>query len=319
MGDPRWLPHPVVIMGRAVTGAERFLRGRFRDEAERTGGILLVVAVVLPAGACAFLINKILLSFSNRFLMLLGTALFIYLVSTTLALRGLIGSARLVIGAVKHGELAQARQNLAMIVGRDTDSLGEEAVLKATIETVAENLSDGFVAPLFYLVIGGLPLAMAYKAINTLDSMVGYKNPLYIRFGWAAARMDDIANYIPARITGVFITAGALVYFLLRTSDARFSRALTAARDAFTMMLRDGRNHTSPNSGVSEAAMAGALGLRLGGPATYGGSIVVKPYIGDGVSQDHRAAARAAVAIAAVASSLTAAFAVVILVCGRLL
>ncbi len=192
-------------------------------------------------------------------------------------------------------------------------------MLRATIETVAENLSDGFVAPLFYLVLGGLPMAMMYKAINTLDSMVGYKNPRYIRFGWAAARLDDIANYIPARITGLSITAGALFYFLFRPSDARFTRALAAARDAFAVMFRDGRKHTSPNSGVSEAAMAGALGVRLGGPATYGGSIVVKPYIGDGGCRDHRAAADAAVAIAAAASSLTVAFAAVILMWGRFL
>ena len=204
-----------------------------------------------------------------------------------------------------------------MIVGRDTDDLGEEAVLRACIETVAENLSDGFVAPLFYLAIGGLPLAIGYKAVNTLDSMVGYKNQRYLKFGWAAARLDDIANYIPARITGFSIAAGALVYFLiLPPSKARFSHATTAARKALAMMLRDGRNHTSPNSGVPEAAMAGALGVRLGGPATYEGSMVVKPYIGDTVSEDLASAADAAGPIAAAASVLAVFCAALVLVCG---
>ena len=192
-------------------------------------------------------------------------------------------------------------------------------MLRATIETVAENLSDGFVAPLFYLMLGGLPLAMVYKAVNTLDSMVGYKNPRYIRFGWASARLDDLANYVPARITGLSITAAALVYFLFRASDDRLRRAWIRARNAFRVMIRDGRNHTSPNSGVSEAAMAGALGVRLGGPSTYGGSVVVKPYIGEDLSCDQRAAAEAAVRIAEVASSLTVAFALVVLICGRIL
>jgi adenosylcobinamide-phosphate synthase len=318
LGDPRWLPHPVIIIGRGITGLERFLRGRFSVERERTAGVLLVIAIVLPTGILAFAATRLLLSFSNPFLTLLGTAVFIYLVSTTLALRGLVDSARLVIRAVESGELVNARQKLSMIVGRDTDTLGEEAVLRATIETVAENLSDGFVAPLFYLVLGGLPLAMAYKAINTLDSMVGYKNRRYIRFGWAAARLDDVANYVPARITGFSIAAAALVYFFLRSPDSRLRRALARARDAFRVMVRDGRNHTSPNSGVSEAAMAGALRIRLGGPATYGGSVVIKPYIGDDLSRDHRAAAGEAVAIASVASSLAVALAVVILVFGRI-
>ncbi len=251
--------------------------------------------------------------------MVVGTALFVYLVSTTLALRELVHSARLVTLAIKRGEIVEARQNLAMIVGRDTDTLGEESVLRATIETVAENLSDGFVAPLFYLMVGGLPLAMAYKAINTLDSMVGYKNPQYIRFGWAAARLDDIVNYIPARIAGLFVSGGAFIYFCFRSSNAGIAHALFSARNAFTMMLRDGRNHSSPNSGVCEAAMAGALGVRLGGPSTYGGSIVVKPYIGDALFSDHRAAADAAIAIVAISSSLAVAFSVLILECGRLI
>ena len=199
-----------------------------------------------PPGALAFVIGWFLLSFSNRFLMVLGTALFVYLVSTTLALRELVHSARLVTLAIKPDDIAEARQNLAMIVGRDTDTLGEVSVLRATIETVAENLSDGFVAPLFYLMVGGLPLAMAYKAINTLDSMVGYKNPQYIRFGWAAARLDDIANYIPARIAGLPSPAAPLFTSCSALRMQVFPAPCFPARNAFAMMLRDGRNHKQP-------------------------------------------------------------------------
>ena len=166
---------------------------------------------------------------------------------------------------------------------------------------------------------GGCPWPWRTRRSTHSIPSSGYKNAQYIRFGWAAARLDDIANYIPARITGLSISVGTLAYFLLRPTGARLSHALTAARDAFKVMLRDGRNHTSPNSGVCEAAMAGALGVRLGGPATSGGSVVVKPYIGNAVCRDHRAAADAAVAIATISSSFTVAFAVAILTCGRLL
>lgn len=317
MGDPRWLPHPVQLMGKGVTAAERVLRDRFIGERERLGGILLVLSIVLPSAALAFALGRLLLSFTSRPLLVVGTILFIYLVSTTLALRGLVSASRLVIKALKKGDMVEARERLSMIVGRDTDALGEKTVLQATIETVAENLSDGFVAPLFYLAIGGLPLAMAYKAVNTLDSMVGYKNPPYLRFGWAAAKVDDVANYIPARITGVFIALAALPSLLVLSSASRCAAAWTAVRRSFAIMVRDGRKHTSPNSGVPEAAMAGALGVRLGGPSTYGGSVVVKPYIGDAVAEDYRACADCAIVIAVVASCLAVAAASAALLLGR--
>jgi len=297
IGDPRWLPHPVRIIGKGIEAMERLLRDRFNDEHEKAAGVLLVCAVVLPATFIAFVAGRLLLSFSGRPLSVIGALAFIYLVSTTLALRGLISSARHVIGAVREKSLSVARQRLAMIVGRDTDNLGEEAILRATIETLAENLSDGFVAPLLYLVVGGLPLAVAYKAVNTLDSMVGYKNPRYIRFGWAAARLDDAANYIPARITGLLLAAAA--FFCSFAGGASH-----AARRSFAVMRRDGKNHTSPNSGIPEAAMAGALGVRLGGPSVYGGVVVEKPFIGDGVAEDYLRSADCAVALAACAASL---------------
>ncbi len=301
IGDPRWLPHPVRIIGKGCEAMEGLLRGWFNGEHEKAAGVLLVCAVVLPATVIAFFAGRLLLSFSGRPLTVIGTLAFVYLASTTLALRGLIGAARQVIAAVRGKSLSVARQRLAMIVGRDTDNLGEEAILRATIETLAENLSDGFVAPLLYLVVGGLPLAIAYKAVNTLDSMVGYKNARYIRFGWAAARLDDAANYIPARITGLILVPAAFCCFFAGGA----SGACRAARRSFAVMRRDGKNHTSPNSGIPEAAMAGALGVRLGGPSTYGGVIMEKPFIGDGVAADSLRSAERAVALAACAASLT--------------
>ena len=168
-----------------------------------------------------------------------------------------------------------------MIVGRDTQHLSEEGVLRATVETVAENLSDGIIAPLFYLAVGGLPFAMTYKAVNTLDSMVGYKNDRYLLFGRASARLDDIANFIPARITGLLVV---IAVFLL-TLAGKAGRPAINARRALTVMLRDGRKHSSPNSGFPEAAVAGGLGVILGGPSTYGGIVIEKPYIGEGLGR----------------------------------
>jgi adenosylcobinamide-phosphate synthase len=233
----------------------------------------------------------------------------IYLTATTIALRELIASARLVIESVKDGALDASRKKLAMIVGRDTGNLTEDGVMRATVETLAENLSDGVIAPIFYLTLGGIPLAIAYKAINTLDSMVGYKNERYIRFGWAAARLDDIANFIPARITGMFIVIAAFLYSLFREP----ANSMSVARKALSVMRRDGRNHTSPNSGIPEAAMAGALGLRLGGPSTYRGVVVEKPYIGDEMGTNSIAASESAVALVSLASFLSVVTAAILL------
>ena len=234
--------------------------------------------------------------------------IYVFLVSTTLATRGLLSSALGVIRELGRGEIDISRDKLSMIVGRDTQNLKEAGILKATIETLSESASDGITAPLFYFVLGGLPLAMTYKAINTLDSMIGYRNEKYQNFGWTAARLDDIANYIPARITGALIVAAVYLInacrFLVswtaewlegaRNRAGRYLRSFLnwierrikgpdfeSAKNAYTIMIRDGRNHLSPNAGVPEAAIAGALGVRLGGPSTYGGVAVVKPYIGD--------------------------------------
>jgi len=303
IGDPRWLPHPVRIIGKAITHMENFLRSFFAGSGERAGGIILVLLIVLPSALVAFFVSELLRRPASGLLFVISNALLIYLIGTTIALRELVSSAKLVIDLVKAGMLDDARRQLSMIVGRDTADLSEDGMLRATIETLAENLSDGVIAPVFYLSIGGLPFAMAYKAINTLDSMVGYKNDRYIRFGWAAARLDDIANYIPARITGVFI---ALASFILL-------RSLHSGNGSLKIMFRDGKNHSSPNSGVPEAAMAGALGVRLGGPSMYGGVIVAKPYIGDIRNEDYLTAAGKTGNIVFTAAGLAVSVAVIIL------
>jgi adenosylcobinamide-phosphate synthase len=305
IGDPAWLPHPVRIMGKAISWTERLLRKIFRTPvAGKLAGTFLVMLIVLPAFFITGYIAQVCASGTAPYLLTLaGTALLVYLCATTLACRELLRAAQLVIGEVDKGDIAAARHSLSMIVGRDTASLSESEILKATMETLAENLSDGIVAPLIYLTLGGLPLAMAYKAINTLDSMVGYKNEQYRHFGWASARLDDAVNFIPARITGIIIVV----------VSAAVLRSFTAARWSWRIMRRDGSKHTSPNSGIPEAAMAGALGIRMGGPSTYGGMRVEKPCIGEMRADNHREAAAGALRIVQAASLLALAVSAAIL------
>ena len=315
IGDPRWLPHPVRIIGSAISRAERMLRGRLSTPSrEKAGGVALVLLIVVPAFVVSFLLCEAAGRLSGTVPRLLALAALVYLTSTTIAVRELAGSARLVTESVRRKDLAEARQRLGMIVGRDTHSLSEKDVLRATMETLAENLSDGVIAPVFYLAAGGLPLAIVYKAVNTLDSMVGYKNARYLHFGRAAARLDDLANYIPARLTGMLIVAASSVVALFKDMHGLFT---VVCRSSLFTMLRDGRNHTSPNSGIPEAAMAGALGVRMGGPSTYGGVLVEKPRIGDSrIAEDtagYLTAAGHAIIIVRVASLLGAALAALFL------
>jgi len=262
LGDPRWLPHPVVGIGRMIAALERLLRRLVRNE--RLGGVLLLVSVV---GATCLLTFFLLQGAYgvNRYL---GACVAAVMSWTCLAARSLHLESKLVADRLAAGDLQGAREYLSRIVGRDTDNLDEAGIWRALVETVAENASDGVIAPLCYLMIGGPALGLAYKAVNTLDSMVGYKNERYLRFGWASARFDDLANWLPARITGVLMTAAAPLTGL-------------SGRNALRIMLRDGRNHSSPNSGIPEAAAAGALGVRLGGASRYFGTLVEKPTIGD--------------------------------------
>jgi adenosylcobinamide-phosphate synthase len=286
IGDPQWLPHPVRVMGWGIEKVENFLKRKIQsteqraqstETREKLAGVLLVTIIVGLTYWIFYFINILLISHFSFLISYLSLLLLVYLTSTIFATSELIKSAQKVIAALKADHIDNARKNLTFIVGRDTAQLNRKDILKATIETLAENTSDGIIAPLFYFVIGGLPLAMTYKAVNTLDSMVGYKNERYRNFGWAAAKLDDIANYMPARITGVLIVISTFLITILKNPVHASRITLHALR----IMLRDGRNHLSPNSGIPEAAMAGALRVRLGGPSFYEGILVEKPYIGE--------------------------------------
>ena len=199
----------------------------------------------------------------------LAALLSVYLVFSFLALRSLDDHARRTAQALIRGDLESARSLLSRIVGRDCASLDQQGVMRALIETVSENLSDGLTAPLFWLAVGGVPAMTAYKCVNTLDSMIGYRNPRYLHFGKAAARLDDAANLLPARLTAMILLLAAAVLPGL------------SSRKGWRILLRDRRRHSSPNAGFPEAAAAGALGVRLGGPSFYAGKRVEKPWIGD--------------------------------------
>lgn len=247
MGDPRWLTHPVVLMGKGIERLEAALR--------RTGlplrlaGVLL--ALILPGSA--WLITWGLIRLGGAIHPWLGVALHVWLFSTTLAPRSLADHAVAIYRPLVAGDLAEARKRLSWVVGRDTGRLDEPEIVRGAVETVAESTSDGVIAPLFWGLVGGAPLAMAYKAVNTLDSMVGHKDERYLHFGWASARLDDLANLIPARLSAVLLAAAAGSARALRTA------------------WRDAGRHPSPNSGWPEAAMAGALGVQLGGVNYYDG------------------------------------------------
>lgn len=268
LGDPRWLPHPVVAMGNAITWVEPRLRSLFAHTSAGARRAGMVLAVGLPV--CAGVMTWIVLALAGLVHPVLRFAAETWLCYQLLATGELRRQSMAVLGALEERGLPAARERLRMIVGRDVDALDEAGVIRAAVETVAENASDGVVAPLLYLLVGGAPLGMAYKAVNTLDSMVGYKNERYIDFGRASARLDDMVNFIPARITGVALVAASCV-------------ADCDMRGALRIWRRDHACHASPNAGQTEAAMAGALGVRLAGPASYFGHKVEKPFIGDDV------------------------------------
>src|SRR3989441_12157872 len=256
LGDPRWLPHPIRGIGLLISTLERLLR---KLPYEKLGGCVLVCAVLF-----------ITVTIVTASLLLGGLLVAAYWIFTCLAVRSLDRESNHVIEALRLGNLERARMLVGQLVGRDTKHLSESDVIRAVFETVAENMSDAIVAPLFYLVLFGVSGMAAYKAINTMDSMIGYKNERYIRFGWAAARLDDIANYIPARITAGLIVLGAAI------SRLRW-------RSAIHVTLRDAQLQPSPNAGYPEAALAGALGVRLGGLNYYFGRPVHNPILGDPV------------------------------------
>jgi adenosylcobinamide-phosphate synthase len=261
-GDPRWLPHPVKLIGKLIMVLEKFLRRMTGHE--RAAGTLMAVLVIAITGGVTFAAIRIAAMF-NPWAADVLSVLFIY---TALSIRDLGKHSMDVYRALRSGNLPQARTLVSYIVGRDTDNLDEKGIIRATVESVAENTVDGIIAPLFFAVLFGPVGVMMYKAASTLDSMVGYKNEKYFHFGWASARLDDVANFLPARLTAPLMFIGA---------------ALTGHRPLHTwsICLRDSGHHASPNSGISEAAMAGALGIQLGGPLFRGGVLVELPSIGD--------------------------------------
>lgn len=265
VGDPRWLPHPVRWMGRLIAWVERVYYDEKASAAQqRLGGCAFWATVVGGVTIGAIFLLELSFFLDPVF----GTLVMIWLSYTTMATRSLhIESAR-VVYALKAKDLPLARRRLSMIVSRDTADLDERGILRAVIETVSENLSDGIVAPLFFLGLGGPIGGIVYKAVSTMDSMVGYVNERYRFFGWCAARMDDLVNWIPARLSALMLVGAA---YLVKCDW----------REAWNVMRRDARLTKSPNAGYPEAAMAGALGIQLGGTGTYFGKSVVKPTLGD--------------------------------------
>lgn len=265
IGDPYWFPHPVRIIGLYISRFEKVTRKlSLKDKGLKLAGILLTITTV----ALTYLVVYYLLKLSKGINIYGFYIINILLLWTAIAPKTLMEESMKIYKALKENDIPKARKLLSYIVGRDTTKLSEEDIAKATIETVAENTSDGVIAPLLYMYLGGAPLALAYKAVNTLDSMVGYKNERYLHFGWASAKLDDIANFIPARITGILIVLSSGLVNL-------------DFKNSWKILRRDKLNHSSPNSGFPEAAVAGALNVQLGGANTYFGKVVFKPTIGD--------------------------------------
>ena len=266
LGDPHSIPHPVVLMGKLISFLEKGLRRLFpKTKAGETaaGGVLWLLTVTLSGG-----IPWLLLGLCGKVSPWLALGVQSLMCWQIIAPRALRDESMKVYAALKTGSLPQARQAVSMIVGRDTEALDEAGVARAAVETVAENTSDGVVAPLFYLALGGAPLGFVYKAVNTMDSMLGYVEPPYKNIGSIPARMDDVFNFIPARLSALLMLASGFFLGLDTKSGWKIFR-------------RDRYNHASPNSAQTEAVCAGLLGLRLAGDASYHGVLHKKKYIGD--------------------------------------
>lgn len=267
IGDPQNPIHPIRIIGSLCKATEKFFR-KVLKKSLKIAGLLTWITVVL----IVFLFNYFLLKGAYAINNVLGVILSSIMIYFCISTKALKVEGLKVVKYVIQDDIEGARKQLSYIVGRDTKNLDKEAILKAVVETVAENMSDGVIAPLFYVGIGGAPLAFLYKAVNTMDSMFGYKNDKYIEFGYFPAKLDDVFNYIPARLSGYFI-------FM-----ASFSLGLDY-KNSFKIYKRDKNNHSSPNSAHPEAAVAGALNVQLGGANYYFGKLVEKPTIGDDIEK----------------------------------
>lgn len=252
-GDPYNIPHPISYIGKLVKKMEKIF---YPFKNKKVSGIFFNLSVLFIIYLIFYFIAKVKI-------------LEIYFLYTIFATKSLVKESKKVYMALKNEDIDEARKYLSYLVSRDTKELNKEEIIKGTLETCSENITDGIIAPMFFMFIGGLPLAMTYKAINTMDSMVGYKTSKYIDFGWFSAKIDDFVNFIPARISGlIFIPVSALFLSL------NFKNSLK-------VFFRDRLNHSSPNSAHTESSLAGALGLQLGGPTKYFGEVEHKKYIGD--------------------------------------
>lgn len=276
LGDPRWTPHPVVFIGKMIGLLEKGLRAIFpkTKNGQLIAGLLLVLVTLVISLGLPLLVLYIL----ARAFPPLAVAMNLIWCWQIIAAKSLQDAALDVERGLREGGLAGGREYLSMIVGRDTAQLDQEGIIKATVETVAENTTDGVIAPLIFIALGGAPLGFLYKAVNTLDSMVGYKNEKYIYFGRAAARLDDVVNFLPARLTALLIVIAA---GQSRPEGSPAAERQSAIDQSWRIFKRDRKKHASPNSGQTEAAMAGALGVQLAGDATYFGQLYRKPTLGD--------------------------------------
>ena len=270
LGDPRWLYHPVCVIGNLIAFLEKKIRKCMpkSEKGELAGGVIEVVLVCL----LSFLIPFGIVTILYKVFPAAGFLLETFWCYQLFAAKSLKTESMKVYDRLKNGTIEEARYAVSMIVGRDTESLSETGVTKAAVETIAESTSDGVLAPMFYMALGGVPLMFLYKAINTMDSMLGYKNEKYLYFGRCAAKLDDAANFIPARIAGLLMVLAALFCGL-------------DGKQAWKIFRRDRKNHASPNSAHTESAMAGALDVQLAGDAWYFGTLYKKPFIGDPVRQ----------------------------------
>lgn len=270
IGDPYKMPHPIVLIGNGIKYGEKIIRKIMpkSKNGEFIGGLILAIFIVLVS----FVVPFFLLYFLYKFNFWLGFIVESFMCYELLATKSLNIESMKVYKKVRNKDLEGARYAVSMIVGRDTQDLSFEAVTKATIETVAENTADGVVAPMFFFAIGGAPLMFAYKAINTLDSMIGYKSEKYLYFGRFAAKMDDVFNFIPARISGIFMVIASNLVWL-------------NGKQSWKIYRRDRHNHASPNSAQTESACAGALEIQLAGDAHYFGKLYKKKTIGDPISE----------------------------------
>lgn len=274
-GDPRSIPHPVCGIGNLIAWLEARLRKWFpaNEKSERRAGTVLVAAVLLITGLASLLV----LAAAYAVHSLAGVAVESVMCGQMMAWRSLKKESMKVYDALAAGDTEGARTAVSMIVGRDTEGLTDLGITKAAVETVAENTSDGIIAPLFYMVLGGGTGIFLYKAVNTMDSMVGYKNDKYINFGRTAAGLDDVCNYIPARLSACFMIAAG---YVLEAAEGAENRHYSG-RGGIRIFRRDRYNHKSPNSAQTESVCAGVLGIQLAGNAFYFGKLYEKPTIGD--------------------------------------